>query len=68
MVVLGLYSYGMNVQYNRILLQEIVALITVVMRVQSTFKIVVFSKRKLLYRTIQIILDQAIFLNTNPRF
>ena len=42
-----------------------VAVITVVMRVQSALKTVVFSKRKMLYSTIQIILDQALFSNTN---
>ena len=58
----------MNMQCNRTLLRGVVALITVVMRVQSVFKTVVFSKRKLLYNKIQTMFDQALLPNTNALF
>ena len=40
----------------------------VLMRVQSVFKMVELSKRKLLYSTIQIVFDEGLFSNTNALF
>ena len=47
--------------YKITLLQGVVALVIVNMPIQSALKTVEFSKRKLLYSTIQIMLDQALF-------
>ena len=58
----------MNIQYKRTLLQGIVALIMVVMRVQSVFPLSGYKVRKLLCSTIQIVFDQALFSNTNALF
>ena len=58
----------MKIQYKRTMLRRLVALVMVVMRVQSVFKMIGFSKRKLLCSTIQIMLDQALFSNTNALF
>ena len=45
-----------------------VALVLVNMPIKSAFQTVVFSKRKLLFNEIQIMFDQALFLNTNALF
>ena len=58
----------MNMQHNKTLLRGVVALITVVMCVQSVFTLSEYRKRKLMHSTIQIMLDQALFANTNAPF
>ena len=60
----------MNIQYKDAMLHPVVALIMVVMLIQSAFQTVVFSKRKTLYSEIQIMFDQAllIFLQTQTLF
>ena len=62
------YSYGMNIQYKDAILHAVVALIAVVMRVQSVFTVSEYSKRKLLYNKMQTMFDQALFANTNAHF
>ena len=58
----------MNIQYNDTILHPLAALIMVVMRVYSVFMLSEYRKRKLMYSTIQIMFDQALFANTNALF
>ena len=55
----------MNIQYKDAILHAVVALIAMVMRDQSVLSLNKYSKSNMMNSTIQIMLDQALFLNTN---
>ena len=63
------YSYEMNIHYEHIILNPVVAFVMVyIMPIHVVFKTVVFSKRKFLYNKLQIMFGQALFANTNALF
>ena len=64
----GILQYDMNIQYKRILLQGIVALVIVNMPIQSALQLSDHRASNMMHCKLQIMFDQALFSNTNALF
>ena len=64
----GTVSYGTNIQYKHVISHGAVALIAVVISDQSVLPLNKYNKSNMMNSTIRIMLDRALFSNTNALF